>query len=102
MSEETRVTTELLREWALPEPGSDKESRGVVLVVGGSEDPFVPRAMTESFYASARAPKELYLIEGAGHGHYTETAGPEYFARLVTFFDAALRPHEMVVSRHVP
>jgi len=32
----TPVTTHLLREWRLPPPGSDKESRGVVLVVGGS------------------------------------------------------------------
>jgi hydroxyethylthiazole kinase-like uncharacterized protein yjeF len=36
MTEPTRVTAELLRGWPLPEPGSDKESRGVVLVVGGN------------------------------------------------------------------
>src|SRR5690348_6120518 len=31
-----RVTPALLRQWPLPEPGSDKESRGRVLVVGGT------------------------------------------------------------------
>lgn len=36
MPDAVRVTEDLLREWALPDPGSDKESRGVVLVVGGS------------------------------------------------------------------
>ncbi|WP_223164148.1 NAD(P)H-hydrate dehydratase [Nocardioides mesophilus] len=36
MAEPTTVTPELLRGWQLPEPGSDKEARGVVLVVGGS------------------------------------------------------------------
>lgn len=36
MAEPTRVTPELLRGWPLPDPGSDKESRGVVLVVGGN------------------------------------------------------------------
>ncbi|MGZ5415874.1 MAG: NAD(P)H-hydrate dehydratase [Nocardioides sp.] len=36
MPEPTRVTADLLRAWPLPEPGSDKESRGVVLVVGGN------------------------------------------------------------------
>lgn len=36
MAERVRVTDALLRDWALPDPGSDKESRGVVLVVGGS------------------------------------------------------------------
>lgn len=32
-----RVTTGTLRDWPLPEPGSDKEARGRVLVVGGSQ-----------------------------------------------------------------
>ena len=36
MSEPTRVTADLLRSWPLPEPGSDKESRGLVVVVGGN------------------------------------------------------------------
>jgi ADP-dependent NAD(P)H-hydrate dehydratase len=36
MSEPTEVTAGVLRSWPLPEPGSDKESRGTVLVVGGS------------------------------------------------------------------
>ena len=36
MPEPRTVTSQLLREWALPRPGSDKEGRGVVLVVGGS------------------------------------------------------------------
>ena len=36
MSEPTRVTADLLRSWPLPEPGSDKEERGLVVVVGGN------------------------------------------------------------------
>ena len=36
MSEPRRVTADLLRSWALPEPGSDKGSRGLVVVVGGN------------------------------------------------------------------
>jgi hydroxyethylthiazole kinase-like uncharacterized protein yjeF len=36
MSEPTRVTAQLLRSWPLPEPGSDKEARGLVVVVGGN------------------------------------------------------------------
>ena len=36
MADPTPVTPRLLREWPLPAPGSDKESRGVVLVVGGN------------------------------------------------------------------
>lgn len=36
MADPTPVAPHLLREWPLPAPGSDKESRGVVLVVGGN------------------------------------------------------------------
>lgn len=36
MSTATHVTADLLASWPLPEPGSDKHSRGTVLVVGGS------------------------------------------------------------------
>ncbi len=36
MADPRTVTADRLREWPLPEPGSDKEARGVVLIVGGS------------------------------------------------------------------
>ena len=52
MTEPRRVTTELLRGWPLPEPGSDKESRGVVLVVGGNRG--TPGAVILSGEASLR------------------------------------------------
>lgn len=52
MTDPTRVTPELLRAWALPEPGSDKESRGVVLVVGGNRS--TPGAVILSGESSLR------------------------------------------------
>ena len=36
MSDPVRVTGDLLRSWPLPEPGSDKNARGLVVVVGGN------------------------------------------------------------------
>ena len=36
MSEAVGVTVDLLRSWPLPDPGSDKEARGLVVVVGGN------------------------------------------------------------------
>ncbi len=36
MSEPHRVTAALLRSWPLPDPGSDKNARGLVVVVGGN------------------------------------------------------------------
>ena len=52
MAEPTTVTPRLLRGWPLPEPGSDKESRGVVLVVGGNRG--TPGAVILSGEASLR------------------------------------------------
>lgn len=52
MTEPRRVTPELLRAWPLPEPGSDKEARGVVLVVGGNSG--TPGAVILSGEASLR------------------------------------------------
>jgi ADP-dependent NAD(P)H-hydrate dehydratase len=52
MTEPTRVSRGLLAEWALPDPGSDKESRGVVLVVGGNRS--TPGAVILSGESSLR------------------------------------------------
>jgi ADP-dependent NAD(P)H-hydrate dehydratase len=53
MAEPTHVTAEVLRGWPLPEPGSSKQARGVVLMVGGSAG--VPGAMVLAGEASLRA-----------------------------------------------
>src|SRR4051812_33949300 len=53
MAEPTHVTAEVLRDWPLPEPGSSKQARGVVLMVGGSAG--VPGAMLLAGEASLRA-----------------------------------------------
>lgn len=50
--ESVSVSAHLLREWSLPEPGSDKEGRGVVLVVGGSRS--TPGAVILSGEATLR------------------------------------------------
>jgi ADP-dependent NAD(P)H-hydrate dehydratase len=47
------VTPQLLREWALPEPGSGKHGRGQVLVVGGTST--TPGAVLLSSEAALRA-----------------------------------------------
>ncbi len=52
MAEPTRVTADLLGGWPLPDPGSDKESRGVALVVGGNRS--TPGAVLLSGEAALR------------------------------------------------
>ena len=47
------VTPELLRRWPLPEPGDDKQSRGTILVVGGSAQ--TPGAVLLAGEAAVRA-----------------------------------------------
>ena len=38
-----------------------------LLLIGGSEDIRVPVAWMEEVFASAQAPKQLWIVEGAGH-----------------------------------
>jgi ADP-dependent NAD(P)H-hydrate dehydratase len=47
------ITPHLLREWALPDPVGDKQSRGTVLVVGGSR--YTPGAVLLAGVAALRA-----------------------------------------------
>ncbi|HEY0536449.1 MAG TPA: NAD(P)H-hydrate dehydratase [Actinoplanes sp.] len=53
MPEEEVITPGLLRGWPLPDPSGDKESRGTVLVVGGSR--FNPGAVLLAGVAALRA-----------------------------------------------
>jgi fermentation-respiration switch protein FrsA (DUF1100 family) len=46
--------------------------------------------LTELFYESAREPKELWLVPGAGHTGGIEAQPAEYERRVVGFFDDAL------------
>src|SRR5689334_25364086 len=51
--EELVITPGVLRGWPLPDPRGDKESRGTVLVVGGSR--FTPGAVLLAGVAALRA-----------------------------------------------
>jgi ADP-dependent NAD(P)H-hydrate dehydratase len=53
MAEPVQVGPDLLHEWPLPEPGSDKHARGTVLMVGGSSS--VPGALMLAGEAALRA-----------------------------------------------
>jgi hydroxyethylthiazole kinase-like uncharacterized protein yjeF len=75
------VTAELLREWALPEPGKDKESRGRVLVLGGT-------AMTPGAVLLAG---EAVLRAGAGKLQLA-TAEPVAAALAVAVPEALVAP----------
>ncbi len=61
-----------------------------VMIATGERDPYVTRAMAERVYATTGNPKELYVVPGAGHGHFVEGAGQDYLLRIVQFFDTHL------------
>ncbi|MBQ3133598.1 MAG: alpha/beta hydrolase [Clostridia bacterium] len=58
-----------------------------VLFVHGEADTFVPMAMTLENYKACRAPKELLLVEGAGHGLSYLFDTEHYQAMLLRFFE---------------
>jgi dipeptidyl aminopeptidase/acylaminoacyl peptidase len=64
-----------------------------LLLVGGSDDETVPPFMVRELYARASEPKELWIVEGAGHGGYALVAPEEYPRRLTSFFSKALLTH---------
>lgn len=74
--EELVVTPQLLRGWPLPQPGNSKESRGTVLVVGGSR--FTPGAVLLAGVAALRAGAgRLQLAVAASTASALSIAVPE-------------------------
>ncbi len=60
-----------------------------ILLIYGSREISLPGARRQQTAAGSNA--ELWVVEGAGHGNYFVVAPAEYEARLVSFFDQALR-----------
>lgn len=69
MSDAVIVTPATLREWPLPEPGSDKESRGQLLVVGGTEStPGAVRLAGEGALRAGAGKLAMATVEGCAGG----------------------------------
>jgi dipeptidyl aminopeptidase/acylaminoacyl peptidase len=60
-----------------------------ILLIYGSEERSLPGARRQLVTAGDNA--ELWVIEGAGHGHYLDIAGDTYITRVLNFFDNSLR-----------
>ena len=73
---------------AATEPSNlvDKIAPRPVLILGGSLDREVPSALVRKLYDTARDPKALWIVPGAGHGDYPDVAATEYARRLTDFF----------------
>jgi pimeloyl-ACP methyl ester carboxylesterase len=77
---------------AAAEPSNliDKIAPRPVLILGGSLDREISSALLEKLYNSARDPKAIWIVPGAGHGDYVDVAAPEYARRITAFFAQAL------------
>jgi len=63
------------------------ESRLPILMIHGTDDDFVPCEMTKQAYQTCRDPKELLLVEGAGHGVSFLVDHDHYSALIQTFLE---------------
>jgi len=69
-----------------------------VFIMSGTADPHTTVADTESMFAAATEPKQLWMVEGAGHEDLYDFAPDEYEARLLKFLDESLRAGDIPVG----
>jgi fermentation-respiration switch protein FrsA (DUF1100 family) len=60
-----------------------------ILLIYGNSEVSLPGARRQQAAAGTNA--ELWVVEGAGHGNYFDVAPAAYEARLVSFFDEAMK-----------
>ena len=60
-------------------------SRIPTLFIHGEEDRMIPAAMCHELYDCAACPKEIMIVEGAGHAQAAEKDPEEYFRRTEAF-----------------
>lgn len=63
-----------------------------ILIIQGTTDMVVPLREGKANYAAARAPKQLWVVRGAGHGQALSHAGKAYRQHVIAFFSGALNP----------
>ncbi len=67
-----------------------KNNQLPIILVHGLADDFVPGNMTQASFDACGGPKELLLVEGAGHGLSFLRAEKEYEALVMAFLDRVL------------
>ena len=65
-----------------------------VLLIHGAEDALFPVRHAQRMYQAAGEPKELWVIQGFGHGNPAVEFRAEYRVRVVDFFERAFDPAE--------
>lgn len=63
------------------------------LFIHGAADVMIPARMSEELYEAASCPKELLIINGAGHGQPQDKDPKAYYGTIRTFLAEYLPPH---------
>ncbi len=63
-----------------------------VFIISGTNDNHTTPPETERLFAAAREPKELWIVQGAGHFNMHEYAGRTYEQEVLGFLSHYLRP----------
>jgi fermentation-respiration switch protein FrsA (DUF1100 family) len=64
-----------------------------VFIIHGIDDDLIPAEQGLRLYEAASEPKELWMVDGMGHGSALEILPDEYEKRVIGFFDKALGVH---------
>jgi uncharacterized protein len=67
------------------------ELNAPLLLISGTDDRHTTVAETEKLFATARQPKEMWIVPGGGHFNMHAYAGKEYEDRILDFFEHYLR-----------
>ena len=65
-----------------------------LLLISGADDRHTTVAETERLFATARQPKEMWIVPGGGHFNMHAYAGREYEERILDFLERYLRERD--------
>ena len=74
------------------------ERNFAVLLIRGTRDSTIPCRHAERIYHAAMGPKQLWIVDGAGHASALGHAPQEYEDRVIQFFERNNRRSDQVVS----
>ena len=64
-----------------------KDVKGAVMIVGGVEDKHTTMKETNRMFEKAKEPKELWLVEGAGHIDFDKVDKEKYEEKILFFLE---------------
>ncbi len=68
-----------------------KKNKLPILFIHGGNDTFVPTEMVDRLYDACKAPKQLMIVEGAGHGMSYRKDRVNYEAKVIEFIGSFVK-----------